>query len=239
MRSCRARVWRPRLVARVRASPGSRASLAASPSRKRPPGRRRSPQLGPAAGPDQRCRWRLSHRGDENVACARAASPRHWEWYGCLVTKQALLELPLPRAREVGRQEMGAAPQRAQGLRNPVSQPRRVRRRLLEVLGAVAGIPGDRARHGRVLDAGDFGDSTSASIRRSRARKRRAGIRRRRGWRSARQQPRARGFGRGPAGRVEPLELVCYQDDCVHIVNGKVVMALANARYKHGESACR
>ncbi len=28
------------------------------------------------------------------------------------------------------------------------------------------------------------------------------------------------------------LELICYQDDCLHIVNGKVVMALANARYK-------
>jgi len=28
------------------------------------------------------------------------------------------------------------------------------------------------------------------------------------------------------------LELVCYQDDCVHIVNGRVVMALANARYR-------
>jgi hypothetical protein len=31
------------------------------------------------------------------------------------------------------------------------------------------------------------------------------------------------------------LELVCFQDDCVHIVNGKVVMALANARYRDGE----
>ena len=46
---------------------------------------------------------------------------------------------------------------RAQGLRNPVSQPRRLRRRLLEVLGAVAGVPGHRARARRVLDAGDVG----------------------------------------------------------------------------------
>ena len=36
-------------------------------------------------------------------------------------------------------------------------------------------------------------------------------------------------------GQWNRLELVCYQDDCVHIVNGKVVMALANARYKDGD----
>jgi hypothetical protein len=36
-------------------------------------------------------------------------------------------------------------------------------------------------------------------------------------------------------GEWNLLELVCYQDDCVHIVNGKVVMALANARFKRGE----
>ncbi len=36
-------------------------------------------------------------------------------------------------------------------------------------------------------------------------------------------------------GQWNNLELVCYQDDCVHIVNGKVVMALANARYKDGD----
>ena len=30
------------------------------------------------------------------------------------------------------------------------------------------------------------------------------------------------------------LELVCYQADCVHIVNGRVVMALRNARYRDG-----
>jgi hypothetical protein len=35
-------------------------------------------------------------------------------------------------------------------------------------------------------------------------------------------------------GEWNRLELVCYQDDCVHIVNGKVVMALANARYREG-----
>ena len=28
---------------------------------------------------------------------------------------------------------------------------------------------------------------------------------------------------------------MCFEDDCVHIVNGKVVMALANSRYKDGE----
>jgi hypothetical protein len=36
-------------------------------------------------------------------------------------------------------------------------------------------------------------------------------------------------------GQWNRLELVCYQDDCVHIVNGKVVMALANARYRDGD----
>ena len=34
------------------------------------------------------------------------------------------------------------------------------------------------------------------------------------------------------AGGWNRLELVCYQDDCVHVVNGRVVMALANARYR-------
>jgi hypothetical protein len=33
-------------------------------------------------------------------------------------------------------------------------------------------------------------------------------------------------------GQWNRLELICYQDDCLHIVNGKVVMALANARYR-------
>ena len=33
-------------------------------------------------------------------------------------------------------------------------------------------------------------------------------------------------------GEWNRLELICYQDDCLHIVNGKVVMALAHARYK-------
>jgi len=31
------------------------------------------------------------------------------------------------------------------------------------------------------------------------------------------------------------LELVCFEDDCVHIVNGKVVMALHHARYREGD----
>jgi hypothetical protein len=35
-------------------------------------------------------------------------------------------------------------------------------------------------------------------------------------------------------GEWNTLELVCVQDDCVHIVNGKVVMALANSRYADG-----
>jgi hypothetical protein len=36
-------------------------------------------------------------------------------------------------------------------------------------------------------------------------------------------------------GAWNRLELVCFEDDCVHIVNGLVVMALKNARYKDGE----
>jgi hypothetical protein len=35
-------------------------------------------------------------------------------------------------------------------------------------------------------------------------------------------------------GQWNRLELVCFEDDCVHIVNGRVVMALKNARYKDG-----
>ena len=37
-------------------------------------------------------------------------------------------------------------------------------------------------------------------------------------------------------GEWNSIELVCYQDDCVHVVNGKVVMALAHARYKQGDT---
>jgi len=36
-------------------------------------------------------------------------------------------------------------------------------------------------------------------------------------------------------GQWNTLELVCFEDDCVHIVNGKVVMALANSRYQDGD----
>jgi hypothetical protein len=36
-------------------------------------------------------------------------------------------------------------------------------------------------------------------------------------------------------GEWNRLELVCFQDDCVHVVNGRVVMALANARYREGD----
>ena len=35
-------------------------------------------------------------------------------------------------------------------------------------------------------------------------------------------------------GEWNQLDLVCIQDRCLHIVNGKVVMALKNARYKEG-----
>jgi hypothetical protein len=36
-------------------------------------------------------------------------------------------------------------------------------------------------------------------------------------------------------GQWNTLELVCIQDDCVHVVNGKVVLALRNSRYRDGE----
>jgi hypothetical protein len=36
-------------------------------------------------------------------------------------------------------------------------------------------------------------------------------------------------------GEWNTLELLCFQDRCVHIANGKVVMALTNARYKDGD----
>lgn len=36
-------------------------------------------------------------------------------------------------------------------------------------------------------------------------------------------------------GEWNQLELVCFQDDCVHVVNGKVVMALRDSRYKAGD----
>jgi hypothetical protein len=35
-------------------------------------------------------------------------------------------------------------------------------------------------------------------------------------------------------GEWNTLELVCFQDRCVHIANGQVVMALKNARYRDG-----
>jgi hypothetical protein len=37
------------------------------------------------------------------------------------------------------------------------------------------------------------------------------------------------------ANEWNDLELVCYAGNCVHIVNGKVVMALRNSRYKDGD----
>jgi hypothetical protein len=36
-------------------------------------------------------------------------------------------------------------------------------------------------------------------------------------------------------GQWNTLELVCFADRCVHIANGKVVMALKNARYQDGD----
>jgi hypothetical protein len=36
-------------------------------------------------------------------------------------------------------------------------------------------------------------------------------------------------------GRWNTLELVCFEDRCVHIANGKVVMALKNSRYQDGD----
>ena len=36
-------------------------------------------------------------------------------------------------------------------------------------------------------------------------------------------------------GKWNTVELVCFEDRCVHIANGKVVMALKNARYKDGD----
>jgi hypothetical protein len=36
-------------------------------------------------------------------------------------------------------------------------------------------------------------------------------------------------------GEWNTLELVCFQDRCVHIANGKVVMALRNSRYQDGD----
>jgi len=38
-------------------------------------------------------------------------------------------------------------------------------------------------------------------------------------------------------GQWNTLELVCIEDRCVHIANGKVVMALRNARYKDGDKS--
>ena len=37
-------------------------------------------------------------------------------------------------------------------------------------------------------------------------------------------------------GEWNTIELVCMQSNCVHIANGKVVMALKNARYRDGEN---
>lgn len=38
-------------------------------------------------------------------------------------------------------------------------------------------------------------------------------------------------------GKWNTLELVCFEGSCVHIVNGKVVMALTNSRYLDGDKA--
>ena len=36
-------------------------------------------------------------------------------------------------------------------------------------------------------------------------------------------------------GQWNTVELVCFDDRCVHIANGKVVMALRNSRYQDGD----
>jgi hypothetical protein len=36
-------------------------------------------------------------------------------------------------------------------------------------------------------------------------------------------------------GQWNRIELICYAGDCVHVVNGKVVMALARSRYQDGD----
>ena len=65
---------------------------------------------------------------------------------------------------------------------------------------------------------------------------RRSGIRRRRGWRSPASNNNAlAGSDEDRPGEWNTLELVCIEDRCVHIANGKVVMALKNARYQDGE----
>jgi len=38
-------------------------------------------------------------------------------------------------------------------------------------------------------------------------------------------------------GEWNTLELVCFEDRCVHVVNGKVVMALRNSRYQEGDKS--
>jgi hypothetical protein len=37
-------------------------------------------------------------------------------------------------------------------------------------------------------------------------------------------------------GEWNQIEIICYAADCVHVVNGKVVMALANSRYRDGDA---
>jgi hypothetical protein len=37
-------------------------------------------------------------------------------------------------------------------------------------------------------------------------------------------------------GEWNAVELICFEDRCVHVVNGKPVMALKNARYREGEN---
>ena len=46
---------------------------------------------------------------------------------------------------------------------------------------------------------------------------------------------RSRVLTKTARGEWNTLELVCFQDRCVHIANGRVVMALKNARYKDGD----
>ena len=79
-------------------------------------------------------------------------------------------------------------------------------------------------------------DSTSARIRRRRAPKRRSGIPQA-PWMefSGSNNNALAGSDEDRPGEWNTLELVCFEDRCVHIANGKVVMALKNARYQDGD----
>ena len=151
------------------------------------------------------------------------------EIYGCATTQAGVLELPLPRQLQVGREEMGAAAHRAQGFRNPLSQPRRRS-------ASTTGSPGRCRRSSR--------SSSTASANTGRQATSAFDIRadpKAPGAEAPKWNPHApwmafsgsnnhalAGSDEDRPGEWNTLELVCFEDDCVHIANGKVVMALAN-----------